>query len=93
MYSVVDVYNSKTAKLLGKLNKSETWAITISKDCTLYSESEEFVKADTEWMRHEAVHKEQWKRYGKKFALLYLLENMSVGYENNKYEIEARQIR
>lgn len=46
-----------------------------------------------EWLkRHERVHWKQMHRLGKfRFLFEYLMENIIVGYKNNKFEIEARQ--
>lgn len=45
----------------------------------------------TRWrtLRHEAVHADQWARYGFSFAIRYLLEEMRNPKERNKFEIEA----
>jgi len=45
-------------------------------------------------IRHELVHVEQWKRlgfWGLGFLVQYLWESIIHGYENNKFEIEARE--
>jgi hypothetical protein len=41
---------------------------------------------------HEVCHYHQWKAEGSyiKWLIRYLLENISMGYQDNKYEIEAR---
>ncbi|RJK93393.1 Fe-S oxidoreductase [Vallicoccus soli] len=38
-------------------------------------------------LRHEAVHAQQWRRHGYRFALLYLLAGRSAA--RNRYEVEA----
>ncbi len=38
-------------------------------------------------LRHEAVHVEQWRRYGYRFALLYLLAGRRAA--TNRFEVEA----
>lgn len=41
--------------------------------------------------RHELEHIYQVRRLGWfKFYFTYILENLKVGYKNNKYEVEAR---
>ncbi len=40
-------------------------------------------------LRHEAVHADQWARYGFAFAVLYLIEEARHRGPKNKYEIEA----
>ena len=63
------------------------YAVTISKDCTLYSCTEKLIYPA--WRRHEEKHKEQFRTI-KWFALKYLAELLLHGYWNSKYEIEAR---
>jgi hypothetical protein len=63
------------------------WAITIGQT-TYYSCSEPQV--DEGWRNHENIHKSQWKKYGWRFALMYLKESKK-GYEKNKYEVEANE--
>ena len=40
-------------------------------------------------LRHEAVHADQWARYGSSFILRYLSEESRNPKERNKFEIEA----
>ncbi|WP_072806722.1 hypothetical protein [Rhodococcoides yunnanense] len=40
-------------------------------------------------LRHEAVHADQWTRYGVSFAVRYLVEEIRHPGPANKYEIEA----
>lgn len=43
-------------------------------------------------IKHEQVHWEQYKKHGRfLFSILYLIENLRKGYQDNKYEIEARR--
>lgn len=84
-----DKYNSRIAALLGKINKKKTFAITISKSCTLYSVPEGMVGAV--WRKHEDCHKAQIRDEGwLLFMAKYLFFNVTRGYANNPYEIEAR---
>ena len=46
---------------------------------------------DSRLMRHEFAHVLQWRRYGLKFAIMYLWENWRQGYKRNIYEIAARR--
>jgi hypothetical protein len=87
----MDHYNSKTACLLGKLNRSQHYAVTISSTCTLFAESEEFVLAVPECRRHETVHKDQYERYGWfGFMARYLWWSLRYSYQDNPLEKEAR---
>lgn len=40
-------------------------------------------------LRHEAVHADQWARYGLLFAVRYLVEEIRRPGARNRYEIEA----
>ncbi|MDJ0395158.1 hypothetical protein QMK17_17675 [Rhodococcus sp. G-MC3] len=40
-------------------------------------------------LRHEAVHADQWARYGVTFAVRYLAEEIRRPGPRNRYEIEA----
>jgi hypothetical protein len=40
-------------------------------------------------LRHEAVHADQWARYGLSFAVRYLVEEIRRPGPENRYEIEA----
>ncbi len=40
-------------------------------------------------LRHEAVHADQWARYGVLFAVRYLIEEVRNPGVANRYEIEA----
>lgn len=86
----MDIYNSKIAAMVGWLNNSTYgYAVTISSTCTLYSVSESVVSSA--WRRHEDCHKQQIKDEGwLLFMCKYLFWNMTEGYQNNPYEIEAR---
>jgi lipopolysaccharide biosynthesis regulator YciM len=85
-----DMYNSKIALLVGKLNHAKgDYAVTINSETTLYSCPEEFVT--DQWRAHENCHKQQIKLLGWwLFMKDYLIENVAKGYQNNKFEIEAR---
>lgn len=85
-----DQYNSKIAAAVGRLNGHNKYAVTISADCTLYSVPESEVS--DRWRRHEDCHKQQIRLLGWfKFMRQYLAENARLGYEKNRFEIEARK--
>ena len=85
-----DKYNSNIAAFVGWLNKSQHgYAVTISKSCTLYSTPEAAVGAA--WRKHEDCHKAQIAKLGWwRFMYQYFKYNLTVGYTNNPFEIEAR---
>ena len=84
-----DKYSSRLAGLLGKINKKQTFAVTISKTTTLYSVPVGMV--GNIWRKHEECHKEQIRDEGwLLFMVKYLFFNITRGYQNNPYEIDAR---
>jgi len=84
----MDIYNSKFPMLFA-LGGAKQWAVTIGQT-TWYSVPKEQV--DDAWRRHEDEHKRQWQEEGRlKFATKYLWYQARYGYQNNPYEIEARQ--
>lgn len=88
-----DTYNSKIADLVGKLNKTQFkgFAITISSTSTWYSVSKEIVDQYPKWRKEEDCHKAQIAKEGWfKFFTTYFWQNWTVGYEKNKYEVEAK---
>ncbi len=83
----MDKFNQKWALAFGLWQYPE-YAVTIGQT-TYYSCPSENV--DILWKKHENKHKEQWKRDGCKFPVLYIYYHITKGYENNPYEIEARK--
>jgi hypothetical protein len=86
-----DIYNSKLARLIGMLYRSDAFAITTSKNTCRYSCSKDMVSEY--WRKHEEVHKSQFARMGWfRFICAYTWEFIKHGYKNNKFEKEARVI-
>ena len=89
----MNTYNSKIAKFVRSLNgiDSDTrFAITTSKDTTRYTCAEHEVSE--RFRKHEDKHKEQYTRYTwLGFVVRYLWYNITRGYKNNPFEIEARE--
>ena len=49
--------------------------------------------ADAEWVAHEQTHIRQFQEHGTlPFLWKYLLESARVGYFNNRFEVEAREV-
>ena len=87
-----DVYNSKFAWLLGKINKALPYAITTSQYCSRYSCDKATVDSDPRWRIHEDTHKQQYADLGWfNFVYQYLLDSIKNGYTNNKFEVAARE--
>lgn len=60
----------------------------------LYGVSAKTFMADKRWLQHELVHVEQYEEAGLvMFLLKYIWQSFRYGYHNNKYEIEARNIK
>jgi hypothetical protein len=84
--------NSWVARIAAWKLKSKQAAIVVGSTIHLYHTSKEEFLTDKNWLKHELKHIEQFQRYGLiRFILLYLRESLKKGYENNKYEVEARQ--
>lgn len=84
--------NSFIAWLAAKKLRSAQVAIVIGKTIHLHNTSQQDFLADSCWLRHELCHIQQFKRYGFfTFIYLYIIESIKVGYNNNKFEIEARK--
>lgn len=87
-----DAYNSRIARLVGRLNKSDKYAVTVSNTCTLYSCGPSEVSVS--WRRHEDCHKRQIRRAGwLKFMARYIWYSLRYGYRGNPYEAEAERAR
>ena len=82
--------HSLLAKLAAKKLHSTQMAMAFGNTIRLHNTSkEEFLKNIT-WVRHEVAHIHQSKKRGAiVFLLSYLLESFYVGYQFNKYEVEA----
>jgi hypothetical protein len=84
--------NSWLAMLAAKQLKAQKVAMVLGKTIHLYEASREEFLNNTRWVRHEVAHVHQYKKLGIfRFILLYLLESFNKGYENNSFEVEARQ--
>lgn len=83
--------NSLIARIAAKKLGVDTCAIVLGKTIHLFNVSQiDFLKNER-WLRHEECHIAQFKKYGfVNFVCRYLWESMLHGYQNNKYEIEAR---
>lgn len=83
--------NSFLARVSAFVLKKQRIALVINSTIFLHNASAYELISNKRWLLHELRHVEQFQRYGTiRFLLLYLLETLSKGYVNNKYEIEAR---
>jgi hypothetical protein len=84
--------NSWIAKLAARKLKSKNVAIVIGSTIHLYNVSRQKFLQNEKWVKHEVCHLQQFKKHGNFiFLLKYLWESFKNGYQNNKYEIEARK--
>ncbi len=83
--------DSLLARLAARKLRSARIAITLGRNIYLWNTARSEFLADPAWVRHELCHVEQFRRYGFfRFLWLYLRESLRHGYEENKYELEAR---
>jgi len=72
--------------------KAPSIAMVIGNKIHLSGVSREEFLNDQQWLKHELVHIDQFKRYGTwKFLWMYLRESIKKGYYNNRFEVEARE--
>jgi len=83
--------NSLIARIAAWKLHSQSVAIVMGKTIHLHNASGKDFLKNPQWLRHELRHIEQFKRYGPlRFIILYLFESARNGYDNNRFEIEAR---
>lgn len=84
--------NSWLAKLAAWKLGVDNVALTLGTTIHLHKASAEVLINDERWVRHELKHVEQFLKYGYiKFIFLYVMESIRNGYENNRFEVEARE--
>ncbi|CAN5320587.1 hypothetical protein BH09BAC2_BH09BAC2_06700 [soil metagenome] len=78
--------------MAAKKLRSAQVAIVIGKTIHLHQVSKQEFLLNTGWLKHELCHVKQYKKYGYfRFIFMYLWESILHGYQNNKYEAEARR--
>ncbi|MEO7522947.1 MAG: DUF4157 domain-containing protein [Ferruginibacter sp.] len=83
--------NSWLAKIAAKKLGKKDVAMVLGNTIHLWNTTEAGFLNDKQWVKHELCHVEQYKRYGfLNFLARYLWESIRKGYQNNKYEVEAR---
>lgn len=84
--------NSWLARIAAYKLKSNSVAMVIGKTIYLHNSSKEEFLNNERWVRHEVAHVKQYLELGVlRFLMLYLLETINKGYENNRFELEAQQ--
>ncbi|WP_126969736.1 DUF4157 domain-containing protein [Gynurincola endophyticus] len=80
------------AWVAAKVLNADQMAMVLGKTIHLHNTSMEEFLADKRWFNHELKHIEQFEQHGFfPFLFKYTIESIKNGYQNNKYEIEARQ--
>jgi hypothetical protein len=84
--------NSFIAKLAAAKLKSKRVAIVIGSTIHLWNTTKEEFLQDKKWLMHELEHVRQYQKYGvANFIFSYLIESIKHGYQNNKFEKQARE--
>jgi len=84
--------NSWLARIAARKLRASSVAMVVGETIHLHNETRENFLKNTRWVRHEVAHVKQYARLGLvRFVVLYLLESFNKGYENNRFEVDARQ--
>jgi hypothetical protein len=79
------------ARCAGYALNERRMAVTMGRTINLWNASKEDLMKNKTWLRHELVHVEQFRQKGfLRFLLLYAWESLKHGYQNNRFEVEAR---
>lgn len=81
---------SLLARLAAYNLKSERMAIVVGNTIRLHNTTKEEFLSNLKWVRHEVAHVKQYQEKGIiRFIVSYLLETFNLGYEFNRYELDA----
>jgi hypothetical protein len=84
--------NSLLARLAAYKLNSDSVAMVIGNTIHLHNSTKSDFLNNQQWLRHEVAHVKQYLRLGVfRFLALYLIETYKKGYQNNRFEVEARQ--
>lgn len=84
--------NSLLARMAASKLNCNSVAMVIGKTIHLHNSTKTDFLNNQRWLRHEVAHVKQYLKLGLfRFLALYLIENYKKGYENNRFEVEARQ--
>ena len=79
------------ARIAAKKLRVQNVAIVLGNQIHLHNVSREDFLNSHRWVKHEMCHVQQFRKYGfLPFIFRYLWESVLHGYQNNKYEVEAR---
>lgn len=84
--------NSWIARIAARKLDSKSMAMVVGRTIYLHNATKEDFLKNKKWVRHEVAHVKQYAKLGiVRFIFLYLLESFNKGYENNCFEIDARE--
>ncbi len=84
--------NSWLARIAAYKLDSDSVAMVIGKTIYLHNSGKDEFLNNQRWVRHEVAHVKQYLELGLlPFLALYLLETLKKGYQNNRFEVDARQ--
>jgi len=84
--------NSLLARIAAYKLNSDSVAMVIGKTIYLHNAAKADFLNNQQWLRHEVAHVKQYLELGVfRFLALYLIETCKKGYQNNRFEVEARQ--
>src|SRR3954471_1741010 len=84
--------NSWLAGIAARKLETQSVAMVVGKTIHLHNSTKEDFLRNRRWVRHEVAHVKQYAQLGFfRFIFLYLLETFNKGYENNSFEVDARQ--
>lgn len=84
--------HSILARMAARRLHTHRMAVTFGKHILLWNCDRQAFLLDEAWVRHELCHVRQFGRYGiVRFLCLYLWESFRHGYEQNAFEVEARE--
>ncbi len=71
---------------------TEKAAIVLGRTIHLHNTSKQEFLTNQSWVRHEMAHIKQYENHGYfSFVVQYLVESIRKGYNQNKFELEARK--
>ncbi|MBC7826843.1 MAG: DUF4157 domain-containing protein [Chitinophagaceae bacterium] len=83
--------NSFIARIAAWKLRSTQIAIVIGNTIHLHNTSRGEFLSNECWLNHEMEHIRQYRKHGFiPFVVSYLIESLTNGYFNNKYEVAAR---
>jgi hypothetical protein len=83
--------DSWLARIAANNLNTNSVAMVVGTTIHLYNSSKDEFLRNKRWVRHELAHIKQYQKLGViRFIFFYLLESFNKGYQNNRFEIDAR---